>query len=303
MQRVEDLLLERAAASAHPLVGESSTHLIKAGGKRLRPALVLICSRAGEPGRDATFLAAAGIELIHIASLYHDDVIDETETRRGVPTAHAKWGVEVAVLAGDYLFATGCTLGAQAGGQVPLIIAAALAEVCEGQIVETDVLGDPRRNVDEYFDTIKRKTAALFRSSCELGVVTSGAPDGSRAALATYGENLGIAFQVVDDLLDVVGDPRLTGKTPGTDLKEGVYTLPVLLAAERDPRLVERLAAGERDLDGILPVLRDTGAIDAAHDIARRHADEALGALDELPRADWTDALRGMVDGVLAQVG
>lgn len=302
MARIEDLLMSTAGSSAHPLVSESSTHLIKAGGKRLRPALVAICSRAGECGRRATFQAAAGIELIHLASLYHDDVIDETETRRGVPTAHSKWGVEVAVLAGDFLFATGCALGAQAGGEVPLLIAAALAEVCEGQIVETDSVDDPRRSVDEYFDTIKRKTAALFRASCELGVVTSGANAHVRPHLATFGEKLGIAFQLVDDLLDLVGDPAVTGKAPGTDLREGVFTMPVLLATDRDPRLVGYLEEHDRDLDKIMPILTGTGAIEDAFVAARRYADEARAELAELPAAEWRDALDAIVGGILGQV-
>ena len=302
MRRIENLLMSTAAASVHPLVSESSTHLIKAGGKRLRPALVAICSRAGEPGRRATLQAAAGIELIHLASLYHDDVIDETETRRGVPTAHSKWGVEVAVLAGDFLFATGCALGAQAGGEVPLLIAAALAEVCEGQIVETESVGDPRRSVAEYFETIKRKTAALFRASCELGVVTSGADEAVRPHLARFGEKLGIAFQLVDDLLDLFGDPEVTGKAPGTDLREGVFTLPVLLATERDPQLIAALQEHERSLDTVMPVLHSTGAVDESLAIARRYAEEARAELAAVPSGEWRDALEAIVRGILDQV-
>ena len=302
MREVEDLLMSTAASSVHPLVSESSTHLIKAGGKRLRPALVVICSRAGEPGRRATYQAASGIELIHLASLYHDDVIDETETRRGVPTAHSKWGVEVAVLAGDFLFATGCALGAQAGGEVPLLIAAALAEVCEGQIVETESVGDPHRSVEEYFETIKRKTAALFRASCELGVVTSGADPKLRPHLVTFGEKLGIAFQLVDDLLDLSGDPEITGKAPGTDLREGVFTMPVLLAAEREPRLRGMLSDGQRSLETVMPLLEGTGAIAEAADSARRYGEEARAALSQLPPGEWRETLAGMVDGILDQV-
>ena len=302
MRRIENLLTSTAASSAHPLVSESSTHLIKAGGKRLRPALVAICARAGEPGRNATFQAAAGIELIHLASLYHDDVIDETETRRGVPTAHSKWGVEVAVLAGDFLFATGCALGAQAGGEVPLLIAAALAEVCEGQIVETESVGNPRRSVDEYFDTIKRKTAALFRASCELGVVTSGADASVRPHLIEFGEKLGIAFQLVDDLLDLFGDPEVTGKSPGTDLREGVFTMPVLLATERDPSLIDILSDGDRSLETVMPILHATGSVDDAFESARSYGNEAREALMRVPSGEWRDTLEGIVDGILDQV-
>ncbi len=256
-----DLLLERAGRSPSPLVAEASTHLIKAGGKRVRPALVMLASHAGTPGEPATDLAAAALELVHLATLYHDDVIDETDTRRGSPTVHSKWGIEVAVLAGDYLFANGSSLGAEAGGEVPGILARAIAEVCEGQIVETSTVNDPDRSIDEYMSTIGGKTAALFRAGCELGAATSGAVSEDRSSLMMFGENLGLAFQIVDDLLDILGDPTVTGKVLGTDLHEGVFTLPVLLAIERDGSLKTRLAEGERNLDRILPILRATGAL------------------------------------------
>ncbi|MDP9069669.1 MAG: polyprenyl synthetase family protein [Actinomycetota bacterium] len=301
MLRVEQLLLATAGSSDVPLVGEASTHLIKAGGKRLRPALVMISSRAGAPGSRATDLAAAAIELVHLATLYHDDVIDETDTRRGAPTVHSKWGLEVAVLAGDYLFAKGCVLAAEAGGEVTDILSRAIAEVCEGQIVETTAVGDPRRAPDEYRRTIELKTAALFGAAGELGPATSGAPE-LREPLRVYGRNLGLAFQIVDDLLDLVGDPEVTGKVPGTDLKEGVFTLPVLIAAEREPLLVERIAAGSRDLAELLPLLRSSGAIDAALAEARAHVAAALKALEPLADCDWTEALRTIPEGVLAQL-
>lgn len=301
MLRVEQLLLSTAGSSSTPLVGEASTHLIKAGGKRLRPALVLITSRAGEAGRDETDLAAAAIELVHLATLYHDDVIDETETRRGAPTVHNKWGLEVAVLAGDYLFAQGCVLAATAGGEVTGILSRAIAEVCEGQIIETTAVGDPARSPDDYMRTIDLKTAALFGAGCELGASTSGVPE-LRPALKRYGRKVGLAFQIVDDLLDLVGDPEVTGKIPGTDLREGVFTLPVLMAAEREPALVELMAAGERDLDALLPLLRSSGGIDEAHSVASRLASEALEALEELPDELWTQALAAIPTGVLSQV-
>ena len=302
MQRIEDILFSTAGASNHPLVSEPSTHLIKAGGKRLRPALVMLASRAGEPGRPSTDAAAAAIELVHLATLYHDDVIDETDMRRGVPTAHSKWGVEVAVLAGDYLFACGSALGADAGGEVPGILARAIAEVCEGQIVETGALGDPRRDVADHISTIGKKTGALFRAACELGAATAGVGDDHREALVDYGEQLGLAFQLVDDLLDLVGDPRITGKEPGTDLREGVYTFAVLTGCRLRPELIDLLASGERGLDKILPVLRDSGAIDAALDEARARARQAEAALSRLPEGEWRDAMASIVQGVLAQV-
>lgn len=300
--RVEELMLERAGGSAHPLVGEAATHLLRAGGKRLRPALVLVASRAGEPGRLATDQAAAALELVHVATLCHDDVIDETDTRRGVPTVHSKWGTEVAVLAGDYLFACGCGLGADAGGEVPGILASAIAAVCEGQISETEALGSPERHVADYTETIRLKTAALFRAAGELGAVTSGAGPEQRAALCDYGENLGTAFQIVDDLLDVVGNPDVTGKIPGTDLAEGVFTLPVLLGAERDPELRALLEGGERGLEALLPPLRASGALEEAHAEARRYGEAAVRALEPLEPSPWKEVLDTVVTGVLAQV-
>ena len=302
MARIEDLLFETAGASQLALVAEASTHLIKAGGKRVRPALVMICSRAGSAGRRATDLAATAIELVHLATLYHDDVIDETETRRGVPTAHAKWGTDVAVLAGDYLFARGSALGAEAGGEVPGILARAISEVCEGQIAETESAGDPLRPVDDFLDTIGKKTGALFRASCDLGAATSGASDRQRAALVEFGSHLGVAFQMVDDLLDLTGDPKVTGKIPGTDLREGIYTLPVLLACLSEPSLAGRLRQGHRSLEEVLPVLGATGALSEALSRARAEAAAAEEALSTLPESRWRDALCGVLEGVLGQV-
>jgi heptaprenyl diphosphate synthase len=301
MERVEDILISTAGASSHPLVSEASTHLIKAGGKRLRPALVLIASRAGTAGPE-TDLSAAALELVHLATLYHDDVIDETDVRRGAPTAHSKWGTEVAVLAGDYLFACGCGLGAEAGGEVPGILARAIAEVCEGQIIETGALGEPRRAVGEFIDTIGMKTGALFRAACELGASTSSVNGEHRAALVDFGKHLGLAFQMVDDLLDLIGDPDVTGKEPGTDLKEGVFTMAVLLAAQRDQSLTDRLLAGDRDLNDVLPVLKQTGALEEAHQAAVAEAAAAKAALDTLPEGRWKTALGGLADAVLSQV-
>lgn len=301
MLRVEETLLH-ATRSGHPLVDEAATHLLNAGGKRLRPALVMISSRAGRDSGRSTLLAAAAVELVHLATLYHDDVIDDTDTRRGVPTVHAKWGTEVAVLSGDYLFARGCSMGAEAGGKVARILADAISQVCEGQLIETERVGDPSGGPDAYIATIQRKTAALFRAACELGCTTSGASPEARSALRTYGLNLGLAFQVVDDLLDVVGDPRVTGKEIGSDLRAGVFTLPVLLAAQRDGELVHRLGSGERSLDAVFPTLVETAALGDSFDVAQDYGEAARHALADFPRSEWREHLDTIVTGVLAQV-
>jgi heptaprenyl diphosphate synthase len=302
LARVETLLVQSASESMHTLVSEPSVHLLRAGGKRLRPALVLLTSYAGRPGSHTTDLAAAAIELVHLATLYHDDVMDGTATRRGVATAHAKWGTEIAVLAGDYLFAQACGLGAIAGGEVSGILARAIAQVCEGQILETGALGDPDRTVDDYLETIRLKTAALFRASCDLGATTSGADGPLKANLVRYGESLGLAFQMIDDLLDIVGDPRVTGKVPGTDLKEGVFTAPVLIASGRDSLLTERLSMGSRELEDVMPFLEKTGALGDVFDLAVGYGRRAYSALDGLPDEEWKLVLQATVQGVLAQV-
>ena len=300
--RVEEVMRTTVASSSHQLVNEAAMHLIKAGGKRLRPALVMITSRSGEAGGRRSDLSAAALELVHIATLMHDDVIDETKTRRGVATVHARWGVEVAVLSGDYLFARGCALGAEAGGEVPGILADAIGRVCEGQIAETAVVGDPSRSVDHYTSTIEMKTAALFRAACELGASTSGAAREAIEALATYGTHLGATFQIVDDLLDLVGDPAVTGKMRGSDLREGVFTLPVLLAATSDDRAARELAKKAPELDVVLDLVRESGALEAAFRAAEKRGGMALQALEPLGEQEWVAALRTIVGGVLAQV-
>ena len=302
IQRVEALLTSTAGASPHRPVSEACLHLVKAGGKRLRPALVLLTSHAGKSGHQTTDMSAAAIELIHLASLYHDDVLDETATRRGVPTAHTRWGIEVAVLAGDYLFAAGCALGAEAGGEVPGILARAIVSVCEGQIVESAALNDPRRSIPDYLETIRLKTAALFAAACELGAVTSGARPSERSAVAAYGGSLGLAFQVVDDILDLVANPEDIGKTPGTDLREGVFTAPVLLACERSPELRRRLIEGDRALDTVLPVVIRTGALQDAVAMATSFGESALVDIGGLGDAAWREDMKTVVHGVLRQL-
>lgn len=302
LERVEGILRLTAGASAHPLVAEAATHLIAAGGKRLRPALVLLSARAGRAPGGATDLAAASVELVHLATLYHDDVMDEAQVRRGVPTAHSKWGIEVAVLAGDYLFACGSSLGADAGGEVPGVLARAIAEVCEGQIVETESLNDPDRAIEDHLWTIDRKTGALFRAACELGASTGHVSAERRASLIAYGRHLGRAFQLVDDLLDLVGDPATLGKAPGTDLKEGVFTYAVLTACRRDASLRELLRGGERDLETLLPPVRAGGGIDAARAEAESEVAKARAALQPLPASDWRAALDALAEAIPAQL-
>ena len=185
---------------------------------------------------------------------------------RGVATTHSKWGTDIAVLAGDYLFACGSSLGATVGGEVPLILASAISEVCEGQIVETTAVGDPGRSIEDYIEVISMKSAALFRTACELGAATSGASSEHRDQLVTYGESLGLAFQIVDAILDVVGDEALTGKTP-EPIAPGVYTAPVLLACHAGCQAQGEAVRGRCRLGGHPPV----AMVDRRHRRRLRH--------------------------------
>ena len=265
LERVEAVLRENIA-SDRPLVAEAAAHLLAAGGKRFRPMLVLLAGSLTEQRNERLFPAAAAIELTHLATLYHDDVIDETSVRRGVPTVNERYGNEVAVLTGDFLFARASGLAADLGSYVSRRLADTIAELCEGQIMEGELAGRLDVRPDDYLDVIGRKTAALIETSCHLGAWLAGCPDQIVGALTRYGRALGMAFQLSDDILDVVGHEAESGKTPGTDLREGVLTLPALdtLAGAVDGGSELRQALEAKDIDRALGILRSNGSIDRA---------------------------------------
>jgi heptaprenyl diphosphate synthase len=266
---VEEGLLE-ATKSEVPFITEAAQHLVRAGGKRFRPLLVMLAARFGDPYAPGIVPSAVVVELTHLATLYHDDVMDEAGVRRGVPSANARWGNSVAVLTGDFLFARASHILADLGPEAVRVQAEAFERLVTGQILETAGPADGRDPVEHYLDVLGGKTGSLVAVSCRFGAMMSGADETVVDVLTQYGERLGIAFQLADDVLDIASDSHESGKTPGTDLREGIPTMPVL-------RLREMAARHGRAADIALCELLDSDLTDDA-----RHA-EALTALRAHP--------------------
>ena len=293
LARVEDSLHE-AVSTPDRFLADVASHLIGAGGKRIRPTLTLCAAYAaaggaGPAGADAV-TGAVAIELVHQGSLYHDDVIDEAETRRGVPSVNARWSNIVAILAGDFLLARASALAARLGGDVAEILASTIAELCRGQVLELQHL-------------FEGKTASLFGTSCRVGGMVSGVGEPTLDALTRYGFHLGMCFQIVDDVLDITATDAVLGKPAGQDLVEGVYTLPVIHAIASSPALRERLGR-PLDAEQLAEVRRlasADGAIDAALGKARDHAAKAGDALEgaEGLSPDVCAALTRLVGGLV----
>jgi len=309
LDAVEDML-RSAVASRYPFVTEVARHLIDAGGKRVRPLVVLLAALAGggpEPDARAVVQAAVTIELTHLSTLYHDDVIDEAALRRGVPSVNARWGNTLAVCGGDFLFARAAGITAELGAEPTRLLADTIAELCEGEMRESVGPQDGEDAVDHHLGVLREKTGSLLGTAARLGVLLSG---GSRAAaqtLASFGELYGVAFQLSDDLLDVSGDPARSGKTPGTDLREGVATLPVLLArrAGVGGRLGELLGGPvpAADLAECLALLRRHPAMGEAREVAVARAGEARAALLALPASPARAALDALAEFVVTRAG
>ncbi|MDN3351171.1 polyprenyl synthetase family protein [Actinomadura sp. DC4] len=278
-----------AVAGDVPIIGEAVTDIL-AGGKRLRPLLVLAAAYAGSPQRDRAIRSGVVVELLHLASLVHDDVMDEAAQRHGVTSANARMGNVRAVLAGDYLLAralaTACELGRSEGA----LAARAFTRLCDGQARESATLFDADRGERAYYAAIEGKTAALFATACRLGAMAGGLGEGATEALAEYGLQLGMAFQLVDDLLDFTSSSDAMGKPAGHDIVEGVYTLPVLYALRERPRLATVLdrarpnpvSGAPADLAAVreaADIVRDSGGLTATRRAAEQRTGRAVGAL------------------------
>jgi geranylgeranyl pyrophosphate synthase len=297
LERVEKTLRE-AVGSGDAFVREAASHLLEAGGKRFRPMLVLLSGHLGDAKDPRLIDCAAAIELTHLATLYHDDVIDEALVRRGAPSANIRFDNSVAILTGDYLFARSSSLAAELGTYVSRVLADTIGLLCEGQIMETNHAGTDRQTVDRYLAVVERKTAALLATSCRLGAWLAGVPEEHVAAVTEFGRTVGIAFQLSDDVLDIAGREEDSGKTPGTDLREGVWTLPVLETLEgRVPGgdlLRAALAGG--DVDDALELLRTNGSIDVALEAVGEWAGKAKEALGAIPESPGRIALERLAD-------
>jgi octaprenyl-diphosphate synthase len=279
-----------------PLIPQLAAHLVAAGGKRLRPLLTLaaarLCGYPGETGGIRHVGLAACVEFIHTATLLHDDVVDESQLRRGLASANAVFGNKASVLVGDFLFARAFQLMTADGSlRVLEILSSASATIAEGEVLQMATQNDLSTSVERYLEVIHGKTAALFAAACQVGAVVAGRPDGEERALAAFGTNLGMAFQLVDDALDYAADQALLGKTVGDDFREGKITLPVLaaFAAGDAParefwrRVIEENRQEPDDLERAIALIDRTGAIGVTLDRAAAYAEDACRALDVFP--------------------
>jgi heptaprenyl diphosphate synthase len=304
---VEEALREHVRSEA-PFVTEAARHLLDAGGKRFRPLLVLLAAESGNPDADGVTTAACVVELTHLASLYHDDVMDEADLRRGAESANARWDNHVAILTGDFLFSKSSELTAQLGADAVRIQAETFTRLVEGQILETLGPGVDEDPLEHYLRAVAGKTGALIATSARYGARFSGAPLEVEEALTEYGEKVGVAFQLSDDILDVASESVESGKTPGTDLREGVPTLPVLMAQRStdpaDDRLLE-LLHGDLSDDGhhaeALRLLRQHPAMEAARSHVIARANEAKQLLKVLPEGPVRAALEAFADVVASR--
>jgi heptaprenyl diphosphate synthase len=302
LERVEARLRE-AVASSDPLVQEAARHLVDAGGKRFRPMLAVLAGDFGDPDPQRLVDAAAVMELTHLATLYHDDVMDEALVRRGAASANARWGNSLAILVGDFLFAQAADIAAGLGTDAVRLQARTFARLVHGQIAETVGPRDADP-IAHHLHVLAEKTGSLIATSAHIGAMMAEAPAHITQALSEFGEMIGIAFQLSDDLLDIASDRAQSGKTPGTDLREGVPTLPVLYAlADEDPspeavRLREILAMGPLTDDDLhaeaLRLLRDSAALKRARQTVRDYADRASEALSRLPDIPARHALASL---------
>lgn len=315
LERVEVALAE-STAGEDPFLGEVAVHLVRAGGKRLRPALVLAAASAcgAGPGSEVPSEVVSGavaVELVHLGSLYHDDVMDEATSRRGVESANARWGNLVAILAGDFLLARASEIAASLGTEVAALLARTIGRLCEGEVGQLRYAFDPGRTEESYFSSIAGKTASLMATSARIGGLTAGASRAHVEALTDYGYSLGMTFQIWDDIRDLVSTDDDLGKPAGHDIVEGTYTLPVLRALQVPGIGGDLLALLGARLD---PPARDkardlvlsTGAIDSSIETAREWAGRARTALEPLrlasPLPDHLAMLAGVGDRLLDEL-
>ncbi|WP_422100018.1 polyprenyl synthetase family protein [Thermomonospora catenispora] len=309
MAAVEELLAQ-SVTSDDPLLSQASKHLVNAGGKRFRPALVLLASHFGDPTAAGVIPAAVVVELTHLATLYHDDVMDEATMRRGEESANTRWTNTIAILTGDYLFAQASDLLAGLGPEAVRIQARAFARLVRGQIAETS---GPPAGVDplkHYLQVVADKTASLIAVSGHLGALLAGADAQTVKTITDACEKIGVAFQLSDDILDIASEAEQSGKTPGTDLREGVRTLPMLhVLASTDPadaRLQELLRVDLSDDElhaEALAMLRAHPAMERARADLRQWAEEARAELLTLPDIPARAALTGLCDYVVTRTG
>jgi heptaprenyl diphosphate synthase len=305
MAKVESLLLSHIQGD-YPLVEETSRHLVAAGGKRLRPLLTLLASHYGDKNRFGIIESAVVCELTHVATLYHDDVMDEATLRRSVESANSRWGNTVAILTGDYLFAKVSALLADIGPEAVRLQASTFERLVIGQIMETQGPQNGEDALAHYLQVVADKTGSLIAASARFGAMVSGAPTDIKETLTVFGEKIGVAFQLADDVIDIASDSHQSGKTPGTDLREGVPTLVTLnvMKSQRseDRELRELVSAPIKDETTVAQVLRELRthpALDESREQLQQIARDARIALGPLPVGDVTGALFSLCDAIV----
>jgi heptaprenyl diphosphate synthase len=303
--------LRSAVVSDYPFVTETSRHLVDAGGKRFRPLLTLLASHLGpRPANPDVTKAAVVVELTHLATLYHDDVMDEAQLRRGAPSANARWDNSVAILTGDFLFARASDILADLGPEAVRIQAQTFERLCTGQIRESVGPDDGVDPVKHHLQVLSDKTGSLIATAGRFGTMMSGADPETIDIMSRFGESIGVAFQLADDIVDITSDATQSGKLPGTDLKEGVPTLATLIAqASGDPAdavLVGFLSGpivNDSDHAQALALLREHPALESAREEARRWAGDARRTLSPLPDSPARQALEALCDYVVNRTG
>jgi len=305
MQGVEELLREHIKGD-YPLVEETSRHLVAAGGKRLRPLLTLIASHFGDSTRKEIIPAAVVCELTHLATLYHDDVMDEAPLRRGVESANNRWGNTIAILTGDYLFSKASDLLADLGPEAVRLQARTFERLVIGQIMETQGPQNGEDPLSHYMRVVGDKTGSLIATSARFGAMLSGAPREITETLTKFGEQIGIAFQLADDVIDIASESNESGKTPGTDLREGVLTLVtlnVIASGKSEDAELQRLLSApiydEETVQQVLRALRNHDGLSQAREQLSQVAKEARVALGPLPVNPATGALFSLCDAVI----
>ena len=295
-ERLEQCLRESVLGD-DPFLNEVASHLIQAGGKRLRPSLTLTAARLGGKGvSKETLLGGVAVELVHLASLYHDDVMDEAVRRRSVESVNARWGNLVAIVAGDFLLARSAEIAASLGTEVAQLLATTLARLCQGQVAEVRSAFQIDRDEKDYLNAISDKTAALMSTACRIGGLTSRLDRSQIDSLTSFGEAFGMIFQIRDDVLDVIATEEELGKPPGQDLAEGIYTLPVQRALQDrvvGPRLADLLGRplSEEERETARVLVAASPGIRAASDMAKEYAVAAAESAASLGRGELGQSL------------
>jgi len=301
--------MHSAVVTSDEYLTEIASHLIVAGGKRLRPVLSTVAAQiGGSAANDDVVRGGVSCELVHLGSLYHDDVMDEADVRRGVETVNAKWGNLQAILAGDFLLSRASEIAASLGTEVAGLLARTIGWLCEGQIEELRFTYDVARTEESYYASIHGKTASLYGTAARIGGIVAGHDDATVDALTEFGNAYGMVFQIVDDILDVTATDEQLGKPAGHDLVEGVYTLPVLrtiaLGTPTAGELAGLLGAplSSTDQQQALSIVRSNDGVASATETAREYVERAVGACERFPDSEATEALRAAPAALLATV-